>query len=57
MSELRRMVPAEGYTLYNGDVLSKEIYLGVNDSPGNWKEITDAEAEAIQASMELKEVE
>jgi hypothetical protein len=26
--------------------------LAVNDSPDNWKEITDAEAEAIKAEQE-----
>ena len=53
MSELRKMTPAEGMTLYNGEVLSKEIYLGINDSPDNWREITDAEAEAIRAAQEM----
>ena len=47
MNELRRIVPADGMTLYNGEVLSKEVYLGVNDHPENWREITDAEAEEI----------
>ena len=55
MNTLRPMKAKEGYTLYNGDVLSKEIYLGVNDSPLNWREITDAEAEKIIAEREEKE--
>jgi len=53
MSEFRKMTPSEGMTLFNGEVLSKEIYLGINDSPDNWKEITDAEADAIRAAQEM----
>lgn len=53
MSELRKMTPSEGMTLYNGEVLTKELYLGCNDSPENWREITDEEAEAIRAAQEM----
>ena len=49
--ELRKITAAEGMTLYNGEVLSKEIYLGVNDSPDNWREIPDSEADTIRAEM------
>ena len=34
-------------TAYNGETLSKEIYLGKNDQADNWREITDAEAAEI----------
>lgn len=51
--------PNEGFTLTQSaevDVkartFSKKIYLAVNDSPDNWKEITDAEAEELQAEQE-----
>lgn len=51
---VRVIQPSEGYTLtQNADVelvdriLSKKVYLAVNDSPENWKEITDAEAQKI----------
>jgi hypothetical protein len=54
--ELRKLTPAEGMTLTNGDVFSKEIYLGKNDSPENWSEIPDSEAERIQKERE-EEVE
>lgn len=33
-------------------MLSKKIYLAVNDSPDNYKEITDAEADEIRNEME-----
>ncbi len=52
--ELRRLVPSEGHTLYNGEILTKEVYLGCNDSPENWREIPDEEAEAIAGSGEAK---
>ena len=46
--ELRKLTAAEGMTLYNGKAFGKEVFLGRNDSPENWREITDAEAEALQ---------
>lgn len=50
--ELRKLTAAEGMTLYNGETLGKEIYLGKNDSSENWREITDEEASAIRAEMD-----
>lgn len=50
--ELRKLTAAEGMTLTNGDTYSKEIYLGDNDSPDNWREITDAEAEQQRADAD-----
>ena len=50
--ELRHLVADEGMTLYDGETLGKEIYLGTLDSPENWREITDEEAEAIRAEQE-----
>ena len=51
--------PSEGYTLTQfanvevaDRILSKKNFLAVNDSPDNWKEITDAEAEAIKAEQD-----
>lgn len=46
--ELRKLTAAEGMTLYNGNAFGKEVFLGRNDSPENWREITDEEAEALQ---------
>ena len=50
--ELRKLTAAEGMTLTNGEAYGKEIYLGKNDSPENWQEITDAEYEKIMAEQE-----
>ncbi|KKB55547.1 hypothetical protein [Parabacteroides gordonii] len=54
--------PTEGHTLtQSADVsiaeriLSKKIFLAVNDSPANWKEITDSEAEQIRIEQEAEE--
>ena len=51
--------PSEGYTLtQSADVkiseriLSKKVFLAVNDTPENWKEITDEEAENIRIQQE-----
>lgn len=52
--ELRKLTAAKGKTLTNGEAFGKEIYLGVNDSPENWNEITDEEAELLQKE-ELEE--
>ena len=51
--ELRKLTAAEGMTLTNGEAFGKEVYLGKNDSPDNWHEITDEDAAAIeQAKLE-----
>ena len=52
--ELRKLTAAEGMTLTNGEAYGKEIYLGKNDSPDNWREITDAEYEKILAEQDAE---
>ena len=46
--ELVKLTASEGMTLTNGEAFGKEIYLGCNDSPDNWHEITDEEAAKLQ---------
>ena len=55
----RGLEASEGFTLtQSADVpllertLVKKVYLAVNDSPANWKEITDAEADEIRRQQE-----
>lgn len=55
----RVLEASEGFTLtQSADVpllertLVKKVYLAVNDSPANWKEITDAEADEIRRQQE-----
>ncbi len=52
--ELRKLTAAEGMTLTNGEAYGKEVYLGINDSPDYWHEITDAEYEEIMAEQEAE---
>lgn len=33
-------------------ILSKKVFLAVNDHPSNWTEITDAEADEIRAKQQ-----
>ena len=40
----------EGMTLTNGETFGKVVYLACNTEPDNWREITDSEAEALQAA-------
>ena len=48
---LRKLTASAGFTLTNGEVYGKEIYLGKYDSPENWREITDAEYAAVVAAQ------
>jgi hypothetical protein len=54
--ELRKLEASEGMTLTNGETYGKEIYLGVNDKPENWHEITDEEYNKILLEQENTEV-
>lgn len=56
---VRIIEPSEGFTLTQSAeveteyrVLSKKIFLAVNDDPSNWKEITDTEADEIRSQQE-----
>ena len=52
--EIRKLTPADGMTLTNGETFSKEVFLGKEDSPDNWHEITDAEYAEILEEQERK---
>lgn len=49
-----KLTASEGMTLTNGETFGKEVYLGSEDKPENWEEITDAEAKKIQDDMDAK---
>lgn len=52
--ELKKLIASEGMVLTNGEVYSKEIYLGCNDSTFNWWEITEEEYEKILQEKEAE---
>ena len=35
---------AEGKLLTNGETCSEQVYLGIHDSPDNWREVDEADA-------------
>jgi len=41
--QLIKLEAEEGYVLTNGEVYSTSVYLGINDSPENWREIPESE--------------
>lgn len=53
--ELRTLKADENMVLTDGETFSSVggvVYLGVNDSPENWKEVTEAEAEEMKKAIE-----
>ena len=45
--EIRKLTADDGFVLTNGVAYGKEVYLGKNDSPENWHEITNEEYQEI----------
>ena len=37
--EIRVLTASEGMLLTNGETYSAQVYLGIHDSPENWREI------------------
>ena len=52
--ELRKLTASEGMMLTNGETYGSVVYLGVNDAPENWHEVTMAEYEAYLAEQEAQ---
>lgn len=50
------MTASDGMMLTNGEAYSKEVYLGKNDKPENWHEITDEEYNRIMKEQEAEYV-
>ena len=53
--EIPVLIPSEGHVLTNGETYSKEVWLGINDSADNWREIT--EEEYLAATKESEEAQ
>lgn len=56
---LRKLTPSEGMWLTRTDattdrVFSKEVFLGVNDSPENWREATEQEKIEYEAEEQAR---
>ena len=52
--QLRILTAAEGMVLTNGSdfsCVSGSVYLGVNDSPDNWYEVTEERAEELKEKL------
>lgn len=58
---MRKITPKNGYVLTQKDeatpleqrVFAREVFLAVNDSIDNWKEITEAEAEVLKEQQRI----
>ena len=56
--ELKGLKAADGMVLTNGEAYSEiggSVYLGINDKPENWHEITDEEYNKILDAQNLEE--
>ena len=54
--QLRKLEPDVGKVLTNGEAYAeKELYLGCNDKPENWHEISVEEYASIKKEMEKQE--
>lgn len=51
------LTPADGMRLTDGETVAEgEVYLGANASPDTWREVTEAEADAILAEDEAEAI-
>lgn len=50
-----KLIASNGMFLTNGESYGKEVFLGLNDKPENWHEITEEEYEKIQAAQTEQE--
>ena len=51
--ELIKLTAGEGMTLTNGETYGKEVYLGCNDSPDNWREIPEEDVPKEEPPEEI----
>ena len=50
-----KLTARSGYVYTNGEAYGKEIYLGLNDKPENWHEITEEEYQIIMEINQEKD--
>ena len=49
-----KLTAADGMILTNGEVFGKTVFLSIGDSPDNWYEITEEEAQAKMKEQEVR---
>lgn len=54
---LTKIEAEQGKYLHNGKTICKVAFLGINDSPANWREITEEEKQEIEAQNENNLIE
>ena len=47
-----KLTARDGMWLTDGEIFAKTVYLGVNDKPENWYEITEEEYQTKMAELE-----
>ncbi len=52
--EIIKLTASDDMVLTNGEAYGKEVYLGCNDKPENWQEITVAEYEKVLAEEKAR---
>lgn len=55
--EIKKLTASYGMVLTNGEAYSSvggDVFLGVNDTPENWREITEEEYLAIEKAQEAE---
>lgn len=52
--QLVKLTASPGHKLVNGDTIATSVYLSVNSSPEDWREVTEAEAEALQKEIDAR---
>ena len=50
--QIRELTADDGMMLTDGKVFSDKIYLGCNDKPENWDEVTQENAKIMQEQLE-----
>lgn len=54
--KITKLTASAGMVLTNGEAYGKTIYLGKNDAPENWREITEEEYnEILTAEREVEQ--
>lgn len=53
--ENNKLIADYGMRLFNGDIIADEVWLSPSDSVDNWREITEEEANRIEAEKEAQQ--